>query len=378
MQPIIERRRRPRTAATGRTLANTGTARLTILTVVAGLLTLPLVVGQDASVGPPPPLGRLVDVGGFRMHIWCMGPDTAAPPVVFLPGSGDFSFTWGLVLPEVARFTRACAYDKAYEAWSDPGPLPRTLRQDAHELRLLLQRAGVKGPYVLVGASWGGPLARIFAREFRDDVSGMVLVDATDADTVMGRVVDGKGVNFRVREDSKGRDVPQVQTMQSSPPGPLTADERQRYERYVGRPAITKSYPPHDRLPAKLQALDMWFRSHVNPMRFKTTNQFEGEEFQELFEDQQKSVPPLGDMPLIVLIADGKVARTVDVQRKLAAEDNQRDVEKKMQKVAQALLSRNGQYLRVQSDHEIHLYRPAWVIEAVRQVVDASRARTPR
>jgi hypothetical protein len=69
------------------------------------------------------------------------------------PGDGDFSFTWGLVLPEVARFTRACSYDKAFEAWSNPGPLPRTHKQDAYELRLLLTRGGVKGPYVLVGAS---------------------------------------------------------------------------------------------------------------------------------------------------------------------------------------------------------------------------------
>ena len=213
-----------------------------------------------------------MDIGGYRLHIWCLGREDGRPPVVFLPGSGDFSFTWGLVLPEVARFTRACAYDKAFEAWSDPGPLPRTLKQDAHELRLLLQRAGVKGPYVLTGASAGGPLARIFAREFSGDVAGMVLVDATDADTVMGRKVDGKDVDFRVREESKGRPVPPVQT-QSSPLGPLTAEEQDRYERY-GRRTITKSYRPHDNLPTPLQALDVWFRSHANPCLFKTGNPF--------------------------------------------------------------------------------------------------------
>jgi pimeloyl-ACP methyl ester carboxylesterase len=101
------------------------------------------------------------------------------------------------------------------------------MKQDAHELRLLLTRGGVQGPYVLVGASAGGPLARIFARELPADVAGMVLVDATDADTVMGRLVDGKIVDFRVREESKGRPVPAVQTILSSPPGPLTIEEQE-------------------------------------------------------------------------------------------------------------------------------------------------------
>jgi hypothetical protein len=82
-------------------------------------------------------------------------------------------------------------------------------------------------------------------------------------------------------------------------------------------------------------------------------------------------------MPLVVLIADIG-ARTVADQRKLAAEANERDVEKMMQKVAQALLSKNGQYLRIPSGHEIHLYRPAWVIEAIRQVVEASRVQPAR
>jgi pimeloyl-ACP methyl ester carboxylesterase len=335
---------------------------------IAVCLTLP-VFAQDAP--PPRPLGRLVDIGGYRLHIWCMGEENGTPAVVFLPGSGDFSFTWGLVLPEVARFTRACAYDKAFEAWSDPGPLPRTMKQEAHELRLLLQHAGVTGPYVLVGASAGGPLARVFAREFSDAVAGMVLVDATDADTVMGRLVDGTIVDYRVREESKRRQVPPLQTLQSSPPGPLTAEEQARYERN-GRRTITKSFRPHDRLPANLQALDVWFRSHVNPLRGKASNPFEAEEFQQLYEDQQGPEPPLGDKPLVVLIAD-EDAQSVDGQRKLAAETNARDVEKKMQKVAQATLSKNGQYLRLPSGHEIHLYRPAWVIEAVRQVVKASR-----
>jgi len=112
---------------------------------------------------------------------------------------------------------------------------------EAHELHLLLHKADVKRPYVLVAASAGGPLARVFAREYRNEFEGMVLVDSTDPNTVQGRKVNGMNVNFRVREDSKGRTVPPVQTLQSSPLGPLTAEEQERYDRVSeetgGKPA---------------------------------------------------------------------------------------------------------------------------------------------
>jgi hypothetical protein len=116
----------------------------------------------------------------------------------------------------------------------------------------------------------------------------------------------------------------------------------------------------------------VWFRSHVNPLVVRTGNPIEGEEFQPLYEDQQKPEPPLGAKPLIVLISDNE-AGTVAGQRKVAEETHPRDAEKMMQKIAQATLSGNGQYLRLASGHEIHLYRPAWVTEAIRQVVEASR-----
>jgi pimeloyl-ACP methyl ester carboxylesterase len=352
------------------------------LAVASGLATL-LCVGLADAANPtgttPSPPGKLVDIGGYRLHIWCMGKESESPAVVCLPGSGDFSFTWGLILPEVAKFTRICSYDKAYEAWSDPGPLPRTMKQEAHELHLLLHKAGVKGPYVLVGASAGGPLARVFARDYRDEVAGMVLVDSTDPDTVLGRKVNGKNVNFRLREDSKGRPVPPIQTLASSPPGSLTAEEQDRYDRYRKNQGTPQIFRPHDRLPVELQKMDIWARSHLNPLLFKAGNPFEGEEFQELYEESQREEPPLGDKPLIVLISGDK-ARKVGDQKKntpppdISAEEWDRVLEeKRLQKFAQALWSRNGKYLVVESGHEIHLYQPAWVIEAIRQVVEAVR-----
>jgi pimeloyl-ACP methyl ester carboxylesterase len=89
---------------------------------------------------------------------------------------------WVWVQPAVAATTRVCAYDRAGWGWSDDGPAPRDAAQHARELRTLLERAGVPGPYVLVGHSLGGLYARSYADHYPEGVAGMVLVDASHPD----------------------------------------------------------------------------------------------------------------------------------------------------------------------------------------------------
>ena len=119
--------------------------------------------------------GRLVDVGGFRLHLHAMG--EGAPVVVFDAALAGSSVSWTYVQPAVARFARACAYDRAGFGWSDGGPMPRTAGRVADELRRLLDRAGEPPPYLLVGHSFGGFVMRIFAARFRAETAGLVLVD---------------------------------------------------------------------------------------------------------------------------------------------------------------------------------------------------------
>lgn len=119
--------------------------------------------------------GRLVDVGGHRLHLHCAG--HGSPAVVFDAALGASSLSWTLVQPEVARITRACSYDRAGFGWSDAGPMPRTAGRAAEELYLLLQRAGIEPPYILVGHSFGGLVMRIFAARHTDLTAGLVLVD---------------------------------------------------------------------------------------------------------------------------------------------------------------------------------------------------------
>jgi pimeloyl-ACP methyl ester carboxylesterase len=127
-----------------------------------------------------PPLGQMVDVGGYRLHIACQGEGRpGAPTIVLETPNGESGLIWAAVQPEVAKFARVCTYDRAGLGWSDKSPKPRTVEAITDELAVLLERAGVKPPYVLVGNSIGGLYARYYAHRHPDQVVGMVLVDAT-------------------------------------------------------------------------------------------------------------------------------------------------------------------------------------------------------
>jgi pimeloyl-ACP methyl ester carboxylesterase len=114
-----------------------------------------------------------VDGRNMRMLVTGQGETT----VVFENGANGSLEYWGRVQPAVSRFARTVSYDRAGFGRSDPGPLPRDARHMATELRSALRAAGVQSPYLLVGASLGGPYVRVFAGMYPDDVSGLVLVD---------------------------------------------------------------------------------------------------------------------------------------------------------------------------------------------------------
>jgi len=150
-----------------------GLAVFITLLALAGLILQVMGSARDARRFPPP--GQLVDVGGHRLHIYCMG--GGAPAVVMDSGFPGSSLSWTFVQPEVARFTHACSYDRAGLGWSDAGPMPRSSRQIVEELCALLLNAGVEGPFVLVGHSFGTFTVRLYASTYPGDVVGMVLVD---------------------------------------------------------------------------------------------------------------------------------------------------------------------------------------------------------
>jgi pimeloyl-ACP methyl ester carboxylesterase len=130
--------------------------------------------------GAPKPQANRVDVGGYHLYLQCLG--TGSPTVLLEAGLDSPSEVWSLVQPEVARFTRVCAYDRAGLGGSDAGPRPSTSMTIAAALHTLLRRAGIAGPYVLVGHSIGGFHVRVYAHRYPGEVVGMVLVDASHPD----------------------------------------------------------------------------------------------------------------------------------------------------------------------------------------------------
>jgi len=153
---------------------------LVLVAALAGFTYQSLATRRDLGRTPAP--GRLLDIGGYRLHIWCSG--AGAPSVILETGLGGTTADWGLVQPEVANFTNVCSYDRAGMGYSDPGPTPRTLTRIDDELMQLLDRAAITGPVVLVGASIGGLSARLLASEHPDRVAGLVLVDPSSEDEV--------------------------------------------------------------------------------------------------------------------------------------------------------------------------------------------------
>ena len=129
------------------------------------------------TIAPP---GRLIDVGGFRLHMHSAG--EGSPTIILDAALGASSVSWSLVQPELAKLTHVCSYDRAGFGWSDAGPMPRTAGRIADELRTLLDRAGIRPPFLPVGHSFGGLVAQIFAHRFKGDVVGMVLVDPAHAE----------------------------------------------------------------------------------------------------------------------------------------------------------------------------------------------------
>jgi pimeloyl-ACP methyl ester carboxylesterase len=155
-----------------------GSALLLLIALVAGVAYEQTGRRRDRRLLPQ--VGRSVDIGGRALNIYCEG--QGSPAVVLDSGAGAPGYSWAAVQPRVAQFTRVCWYDRAGYGWSDPGPYPRTSEAIARDLHALLRAAGVPGPYVLVGASFGGFDVRVYNALYPEEVAGAVLVDSAHED----------------------------------------------------------------------------------------------------------------------------------------------------------------------------------------------------
>jgi pimeloyl-ACP methyl ester carboxylesterase len=146
------------------------------LLLVAGYAIERIAERRDAKRRPPP--GRLIRVGGHSLHLLCKG--SGQPTVVIEQGAGAPSPLWRPIQEQIAEFACACIYDRAGYLWSEAVHRPRSVRERAEELYVLLKNAEVPGPYLLVAHSYGGLIVREFALLYPSELAGLVLVDTPD------------------------------------------------------------------------------------------------------------------------------------------------------------------------------------------------------
>ena len=318
--------------------------------------------GSDSAPFAPP--GKLIDVGGWRLHLHCTGEAKPGDPTVILEaGLGDFSVEWSLVQLRLATFVRVCSYDRAGTGWSDLGPHPRTMNQVAYELHTLLEKAAVRPPYVLVGHSCGGWLVRVYTSRYRSDVAGMVLLE--DGFDNPWRMVSGK--LLRAEELATGKPIPPVKTS-----GPLTENEippEAMKQMKSGAAGLVRgaNNSPRDNLPANAQRMRSWVLSRWQHLA-AAVNPVEAEELALLRANRAKGGHSLEDMPLIVVTRglpdeDGPGGKVVELERR----------KKEHRELAESL-SRNGrQIIADRSGHHVQLEQPEIVVSSVRDVIVTTR-----
>jgi pimeloyl-ACP methyl ester carboxylesterase len=290
----------------------------------------------------PPPPGEFVDLGGRRLHMNCTG--AGSPTVIAENGGGSFSVEWTLVQQLLARDTRICTYDRAGYAWSDHGAMDEGVEQVMDDLNLLLRKASIKTPVIMVCQSLGCFYARAYQRRYPEQVAGFVFVDGTH-DEAITLVLGGQRKPISVLSRER---LPQA------------------YEEYRrSLPALKvgpADDPPLDRLPRDLQDSRHWaFEKMVQEIGWLPNSlalaESWREEFSALRQQRLAQTHPLGNLPLLVL------ERTKDTNETWHA-----------QQVQLAHLSSAGKLIEAEgSGHMIHLQRPDLVASAIKQVLAQSR-----
>ncbi|MBP6869273.1 alpha/beta hydrolase [Candidatus Babeliales bacterium] len=302
-------------------------------------------IGTKLDEQKYPPIGTMVDVGGYKLHMietqpthkasaGAAGQDKSGLVIVLEAGAGACSLNWGLVQPEIAKFAHVISYDRAGHGWSDASPLPRTSENIVKELYTMLHNANIAGPYILVGHSFGGFNAQLFAAKYSDEVAGVVLVDALNEKDFQK---DAPWANMSFYENSKNYVIQSKKIMES----------------YFGIKRLMSDLGVHKiknlRLPTKFVRTDLDERSH----------------FVDDAEQLRQAGQSLGDKPLTVISA-GKPWPG-------AGNDDLNSVWPQLQADLVTKSSRGKQIIAEKSGHRIDVEQPDIIVEAVREMVNEIR-----
>ena len=304
---------------------------------IMGLIYQTAATEADQKKYPPP--GLLVNVDGYKMHIYCLG--EGSPTILLDHVGGGSSVDWALIQPKLAEHTRVCAYDRAGYGWSDYNPAPRTLEQQVHELHGLLEGANEKGPFIYVGHSYGARVARVFAEKYPQDVIGMVLMDAgilyDDPRYSKEILADYQNENKMIRISNRLAPFGLVRLLRpilmGEPAYDLPADVRLESDSFAVTNRFWKS---------------MKDQSDWTPVIFK----------------EERKITTLGDIPLLVLISA------------------ERDAVTKQSNIEMSQLSTNGHYQIVEGATHMSLaygQKDAQVCtDGILSILDAVRMKAAR
>jgi pimeloyl-ACP methyl ester carboxylesterase len=274
------------------------------------------------------PPGKLVDVGGYRMHLNCTG---QGPAVVLDAGMGDSWLSWRSVQPQISDFAKVCSYDRAGMGWSDASPKDRTSKTIAAELHTLLHNAGENGPYILVGHSIGGINIRAFADQFRNEVAGMVFVDSSHPEQQQRLPAEMKQYESKV----------------------LWLMAAIEYTTPLGIPRMIGGCPQGARVECSFQAMQELSAEYaVLPQSLA----------------QVRGTGPFGDLPLRVLSRDPEIKDAL-LPPEVSARANATWTD--LQKEIAALSTNSKRVVAPGCGHYVHQCKPELVIEAVRELVNA-------
>jgi pimeloyl-ACP methyl ester carboxylesterase len=306
----------------------------------------------------------MIDVGGYRIHMSCLG--NGRPTVVLLHGLGDYSFDWILVQRRLAAHMRVCAYDRPAQAWSDVGPPPRGLETSSLELRRLVLKSGLHSPLILVGHSWGGMIARVYAYEHPRDVADMVLVDSTDEREYLW--INGKVVQPLAMSEADWSELMKPHASDAGAPGGPPSGPPHA----SGATSLPPIHAPFDHLPSDVQNIRRWAMSLA-----MDGGAFRGGDTTDIRQDfifmnklDKSRTHPFGCMPLIVL------AKTPDRDNDSDYSPDQLKWNAGLQKGLAALSSKGILVIAPASGHHIQLDQPALVAHAVEDVIKEARAGT--
>lgn len=311
-------------------------------------------INASAQIKNYPPPGKLVDVNGYKMHLIVKGEEKKGPTVVFFHGAGDIALNWNLVLPEVGKFARAVAVDFAGEGWSEHGH-GLALNQQVYDTYQALKIAKLNGPYILVGHSLGGIHANLFASEYKEEILGVVMVDATHPDVVL------KIFNPETKKMERKR-------MR------LTANEsiKKVVTTRLLKPKETKSFQwkkdfgnKLDKFSDRDKKLFNWiYNERKSEYVVGESNTYEAEIFQDMYLNKEKY--SLGDIPIIVISGGNKNVPEGDAYWSSSQLVEHREF---LQKDLLKLSSNSKQIIAEKSGHNIHIDEPELVVESIEKMI---------